>query len=219
LLTILQYWRRRFFRLVGSKLTAYHEATRQPRAKIDLAKAAKIIDDRGSLVQNPEGGKSGKGRRKSAFAEEDEGYQFVEEGFRIRFANGETIDFYADKPSDKQGWIEVLQRTVGKNSVAGREWCKIVLAREKSAAVLKAKAAEDVHARPQSSDGLSDRAQAMKAKANRVAAAHRTPGEGFPMMPQTPSKQSSRQAPTTPQTAPQQGRLSERRKQVRSMMF
>ena len=182
-----------------------------------MAKAAKIIDDRGSLVRNPEGGKSGKGRRKSAFAEEDEGYQFVEEGFRIRFANGETIDFYADNAADKAGWIEVLERAVGKSSVSGREWCKAVLAREKSSAILKTKAAEDVHARPQSSDGLSERAQNMKHKANRVAAAHRAQGEGFPNM--TPSKQSTRNTPPTPQTAPQPGRLSERRKQVRSMMF
>jgi hypothetical protein len=213
----LQYWRRRFFRLVGSKLTAYHEATRQPRAKIDLAKAVKIIDDRGSLVQNPEGGKSGKGRRKSAFAEEDEGYQFVEEGFRIRFANGETIDFYADNAQDKTGWIEVLQRAVGKSAVSGREWCKAVLAREKQSASLKAKAADDAHTRPQSSDGLANRAHIMKEKASRMAA-HRNNGEGFPVMPNTPFRP-NRDGPHTPQTAPHQSRLSERRKQVRSMMF
>jgi hypothetical protein len=204
---------------VGSKLTAYHESTRQPRAKIDLAKAAKVIDDRGSLVANPEGGKSGKGRRKSAFAEEDEGYQFVEEGFRIRFANGETIDFYADKASDKEAWIEVLQRAVGKSSVSGREWCKAVLAREKRSMSLMAKPTENVHARPQSSDGLNERAQNIRQKASRVAVAHRTQGEGFPVMPATPAKQAMRDMPQTPQTAPQQGRLTERRKQVRSMMF
>lgn len=215
----MQYWRRRFFRLVGSKLTAYHEATRQPRAKIDLAKAAKVIDDRGSLVANPEGGKSGKSRRKSAFAEEDEGYQFVEEGFRIRFANGETIDFYADNAQDKAAWIDVLQRTVGKNSAQGREWCRAVLAKEKKSASLKAKPVEDVHARPQSSDGLSERAQNMRQNASRMAAHNRNNGEGFPVMPGTPSSKANRDTLMTPQTAPQPGRLSERRKQVRSMMF
>ena len=184
-----------------------------------MAKAAKIIDDRGSLVQNPDGSKTGKGRRKSAFAEEDEGYQFVEEGFRIRFANGETIDFYADNASDKAGWIEVLQRAVGKTSVSGREWCKTVLAMEKRSGSLKAKASVDVHARPQSSGGLEERSQNMKQKASRVAAAHRTQGEGFPIMPATPAKSSVKEMPQTPQTAPQQGRLTERRKQVRSMMF
>ncbi|KIW00608.1 uncharacterized protein PV09_07805 [Verruconis gallopava] len=212
------YWRRRFFRLVGSKLTAYHETTRQPRAKIDLAKAVKLIDDRGSLVQNPEGGKSAKGRRKSGFAEEDEGYQFVEEGFRIRFGNGETIDFYADNAKDKAGWIDVLQQTIGKSVVSSREWCKVVLAREKELAALKAKAPENVQARPQSADGLYDRAQNMKQKANRLGASHRNNGEGFPVMPTTPSKP-RREMFQTPQTAPHQGRTTERRKEVRSMIF
>ncbi|KAJ4298294.1 Bud site selection protein bud4 [Kalmusia sp. IMI 367209] len=63
------YWRRRYFRLNGTKLTAYHEATRQPRATINLAKATKLIDDKTAL-QQPSSTKSG-GRRKSAFAEEE----------------------------------------------------------------------------------------------------------------------------------------------------
>ncbi|GAD93124.1 GTP binding protein (Bud4), putative [Paecilomyces variotii No. 5] len=129
------YWRRRFFRLQGSKLTAYHETTRQPRATINLAKAAKLIDDKSSLTQKETSTKGG-GRRKSAFAEEEEGYMFVEEGFRIRFANGEVIDFYADSASDKEAWMRVLAETVGKGQSAGngptKAWTELVLKREKS---------------------------------------------------------------------------------------
>ncbi|KAL1390466.1 GTP binding protein-like protein Bud4 [Phyllosticta capitalensis] len=121
------YWRRRFFRLTGSKLTAFHETTRQPRATINLAKAAKLIDDHTTLKQKEAGG-----RRKSGFAEEDEGYAFVEEGFRIRFHNGETIDFYADNPQDKEGWMKVLGDTIGGSSRSCKAWAELVFQKEKA---------------------------------------------------------------------------------------
>ncbi|KAB8258063.1 hypothetical protein BDV32DRAFT_151727 [Aspergillus pseudonomiae] len=128
------FWRRRFFKLQGSKLTAYHETTRQPRATINLSKAAKLIDDRSSLMQKETTTKGG-GRRKSAFAEEEEGYMFVEEGFRIRFGNGEVIDFYADSAADKEGWMKVLADAVGKGSSGSsqvKQWTELVLKRERS---------------------------------------------------------------------------------------
>ncbi|KAI9853014.1 MAG: Bud site selection protein bud4 [Thelocarpon superellum] len=124
------YWRRRFFKLDGAKLTAYHEATLQPRATINLAKATKLIDDRRSLVQK-DVGKGGRARRRSAFAEEEEGYMFVEEGFRLRFANGEVIDFYADSAAEKDGWMKVLDETVGKET-GPKSWTHLVLARERA---------------------------------------------------------------------------------------
>ncbi|EEP75959.1 predicted protein [Uncinocarpus reesii 1704] len=129
------YWRRRYFKLQGSKLTAYHETTRQPRATINLAKASKLIDDRSILTQKETSAKGG-GRRKSAFAEEEEGYMFVEEGFRIRFGNGEVIDFYADSRVEKEGWMGVLAETVGRGYAAGngqvKAWTELVLRRERS---------------------------------------------------------------------------------------
>ncbi|KAE8446842.1 hypothetical protein EG329_011619 [Mollisiaceae sp. DMI_Dod_QoI] len=126
------YWRRRYFKLVGSKLTAYHESTRQPRATINLANACKLIDDRRALTQKETTGKNGK-RRKSGFAEEEEGYMFVEEGFRIRFNNGEVIDFYADTANDKEGWMQILDGCIGKEgSSAKGGWCDLVLKREEN---------------------------------------------------------------------------------------
>lgn len=130
LLTIVQFWRRRFFRLSGSKLTAYHETTRQPRVTINLANANRLIDDRRALTQKETTAKAGK-RRKSGFAEDEEGYMFVEEGFRIRFNNGEVIDFYADSPADKEAWMSVLDPCVGKERAGGKGgWCEMVLKRE-----------------------------------------------------------------------------------------
>lgn len=125
----MQYWRRRYFKLNGTILTAYHEATRQKRAQINLAKATKLIHDK-SALQEPSSTKSG-GRRKSAFAEEEEGYMMVDEGFRIRFANGEVIDFYADSREAKEGWIQVLSECVGKDIAGGRGWAQMVLDKER----------------------------------------------------------------------------------------
>ena len=70
------------------------------------------------------------GRRKSAFAEEEEGYMFVEEGFRIRFANGEIIDFYADKASEKDDWMIALGEVVGKDVNKAKSWTDVVLAKK-----------------------------------------------------------------------------------------
>ncbi|ATY65121.1 GTP binding (Bud4) [Cordyceps militaris] len=132
------YWRRRYFKLMGARLTAYHEATRQPRATINLSNAKRLIDDRRTLMEKETTVKGGK-RRRSAFAEEEDGYMFVEEGFRIRFNNGEVIDFYADTAEDKEGWMKVLQEVIGRSASSIEDdggprsrakWCDVVLKRE-----------------------------------------------------------------------------------------
>ncbi|KAI0405700.1 DUF1709-domain-containing protein [Xylaria palmicola] len=149
------YWRRRYFKLVGTKLTAYHETTRQPRATINLSNAKRLIDDRRQLTNPETTGRNGK-RRRSAFAEEEEGYMFVEEGFRIRFNNGEVIDFYADTPEDKDGWMKVLGDVTGRSGEdddgtgvnSRRKWCELVLKREES--VRKRAESRPSHARTKS---------------------------------------------------------------------
>lgn len=63
---------------------------------------------------------------------------FVEEGFRIRFNNGEVIDFYADTAEDKEGWMRVLQEVIGRGASSDDDsgirskakWCEAVLKRE-----------------------------------------------------------------------------------------
>lgn len=69
---------------------------------------------------------------------------FVEEGFRIRFNNGEIIDFYADNEGDKEGWLKVLSDVIGRDtsgsdddtlagvSRAKGKWCDFVLKREET---------------------------------------------------------------------------------------
>ncbi|KAF2795578.1 DUF1709-domain-containing protein [Melanomma pulvis-pyrius CBS 109.77] len=211
------YWRRRFFRLTGTKLTAYHEATRQPRATINLAKATKLIDDK-SALQQPATTKTG-GRRKSAFAEEEEGYMFVEEGFRMRFANGEVIDFYADSAAQKDAWMNVLSECVGKDVAGSKGWTTMVLEKERKE---KAQA-------PQLAQ-----AKALKENANGNSAPQFRPrsheGPGSRSMPSSPVKGHSRtqsHAPPPPDarhkpaTTPRHRDAgnTNRRDQVRSMIF
>ena len=92
---------------------------------------------------------------------------FVEEGFRIRFNNGEVIDFYADSTEDKEGWMKVLAEVIGRDSLgsvdgglsaaaAGDEpgsrmkgkWCELVLKREDT--VKKRAEGRRVHSRTKS---------------------------------------------------------------------
>ncbi|CAF9932774.1 MAG: Bud site selection protein bud4 [Alectoria fallacina] len=196
------YWRRRFFTLDGPKFTAFHESTRQPRATINLAKASKLIDDKSALMRNDVPAK-GKGRRKSAFAEEEEGYMFVEEGFRVRFANGETIDFYADSAAEKDGWMKVLSEVVGKDTTKPRSWTDLVLAKQRAAASRADQAKQG--------QGKAFSGSAKQAPSLRSA-------------PATPAKHFSHPnvAPPAPDKSPRRSDIGSRtaeRAKTRSMMF
>lgn len=197
-----------------------------------------MIDDKSTLLQPEAGGKSGKGRRKSAFAEEDEGYQFVEEGFRIRFANGETIDFYADSAADKDGWMSVLSRAVGKAAVAGKEWTKAVLDKERKDEHVQAKAKNQVTARPQSADGKTANGAERPNEYLRMPKGPQMPKmqpeqgrgrrDGYKSMPVSPVKpmreapvpitEKVRQAHAERSASPPKNNSS-RRKQIQSMIF
>ena len=216
-----QYWRRRFFRLEGTKLTAYHESTRQPRATINLAKASKLMDDR-SALQQPSATKRG-GRRKSGFAEDEEGYMFVEEGFRIRFANGEVIDFYADSREQKEAWMKVLSETVGKDIAQNKGWAAMVLEKERKERKERAQLASTQpttpasnvsrpgHTRTQSHD-----VQPAKPSSSPVKGHARTQSHA----PAPPLKDVRMSHAPTPRPRTQESAArSGRRDQVRSMIF
>ncbi len=145
----------------------------------------------------------GKGRRKSAFAEEEEGYMFVEEGFRVRFANGETIDFYADSAAEKDGWMKVLSEVVGKDTTKPKSWTDLVLAKQR-AAVLRA---------DQAKQGQVTKSSSSAKQAPPLRSAPSTPAKHFShpnVAPPTPDK--------NPRRSDIGSRTAERAK-TRSMMF
>ncbi|KAK4503077.1 hypothetical protein PRZ48_006504 [Zasmidium cellare] len=214
------HWRRRFFRLQGARLTAYHEHTHQKRAVINLSKASRLVDDKSTLVADPKSGNpSAKhGRRKSAFAEEDEGYQYVEEGFRIRFANGETIDFYADSRGDKDAWMVALSQVIGKPD-AGKKaatWTDLVLARERAEGVTTPKLPSTTEVR----DFTKPPAPARK-HSDRKPVSKSVPSSPMKGMPErsapAPPVADDVARPNTPPMNPRRGHRS--RDAVKSMIF
>ena len=174
----------------------------------------KLIDDRSSLTQRETTTRGG-GRRKSAFAEEEEGYMFVEEGFRIRFGNGEVIDFYADSAADKDGWMKVLADSVGKGasstSSQAKAWTEVVLRREHS---MKARRST-----------MDNKSNASGASGPSTASAFPTPVKndvGPP--PATSAGFNTAPAPSRPrhkhtQSQPEARSFDARRQKTRSLMF
>ncbi|KAL2357963.1 GTP binding protein-like protein Bud4 [Cryomyces antarcticus] len=216
------FWRRRFFKLSGPKFTGYHETTRQPRATINLSKASKLIDDKRSLMDQPSvNGKSG-GRRKSAFAEEEDGYMFVEEGFRIRFANGETIDFYADNAADKEGWMRALSEVVGKEAPGkGKGWTALIIAKERAEAS-KAERMVSAQSNAPSQHSIPRKPSATSSQQVRPASSGRVGSQSAPNSPMKPtSGNAMKELPSKLEgTPPMAARKSHReRDQVRSMIF
>lgn len=104
-----KYWRRRFFVLHDTTLTAFSETSHKPRAVVNLKKAIRIIQDKDTLIK-PSSDK----RRKSGFAENEDGYLFADQGFRISFLNGEIIEFYGDNKAD---WVKYLNKVIAAKDV------------------------------------------------------------------------------------------------------
>lgn len=211
----------------------------QPRATINLAKASKLIDDKSSLMADPTSGNpSTSKRRKSAFAEEDDGYQFVEEGFRIRFANGETIDFYADNRDQKEEWMEALSQSVGKKTSAKTAtWTDLVLARERASSNASIKSPElgkdAAFGAPKPARNPSIRVQAPSRDSshssnhNSIRSAPGSPLKSSGSVirkpatndgvPSVPPKDDGHTRPATPPMSPRTGHRD--RKAVKSMIF
>jgi hypothetical protein len=98
---------------------------------------------------------------------------FVEEGFRIRFANGEVIDFYADSAAQKGEWMKVLSEVVGKpgSSSQSKPWVEMILKRERSLAVKEGRAPRSV--RPEVSPRKTSKEQMHEQMAHRAAVRQR----------------------------------------------
>jgi hypothetical protein len=145
---------------------------------------------------------------------------FVEEGFRIRFANGEVIDFYADSTAQKEEWMKVLSQCVGKDVAGSKGWTEMVLDKERRE---KSRSA----AAPQLAQ-----AKALKESANgtlqfQPPRPRSHEGVGSKSVPNSPVKSHSRTQSHAPPPPPKNGAQPRqrdagklnRRDQVRSMIF
>lgn len=135
---------------------------------------------------------------------------FVEEGFRIRFANGEVIDFYADNAADKDGWLRVMSEAVGKGASTGngavKAWADLVLKRERS-----------MKSRRQTGDRLSGIPAPLAPVTNRQSTTTTRPPASAGLG--APAPQSPRPRHKHTYSQPEMGSAEARRQKTRSLMF
>jgi hypothetical protein len=156
---------------------------------------------------------------------------FVEEGFRIRFANGEVIDFYADTREQKEGWMKVLVETVGRDVAAKKGWISMILDKERKEKAARSQAGVPTqqsrplqetpntnrpnHQRTQSHDVFTQ--QTSKSVPSSPVKGHARTQSHAPAPPAKDHRLSQAPSPR-PRDAGKTG-SSGRREQVRSMIF
>ncbi|CCH40592.1 Bud site selection protein [Wickerhamomyces ciferrii] len=95
-----ELWKRRFFKLEGTKFIAHQEITKKPRAQINLLKCIDVLHD---------GKKTGNNERN--FTDEI----LMSDCFKLKFLNGEIINFNAETKELKEQWISKLEKIVELN--------------------------------------------------------------------------------------------------------
>lgn len=108
-------WKKRFFKLSGTNMIAHSEFSHKTRAKINLAKVVEVI-----YVDKENMNRSSSNYRN--FSD----ILLVENAFKIRFANGEIIDFGAPNKDEKVKWITAIQEIVYRNKFRRQPWVKIM---------------------------------------------------------------------------------------------
>lgn len=108
-------WKKRWFKLSGTSLIAHSEFSHKTRAKINLAKVVEVI----YVDKENEKRSSGNYRNFSDIL-------LVENAFKIRFANGEIIDFGAPNKREKLQWIKVIQEIVYRNKFRRQPWIQLM---------------------------------------------------------------------------------------------
>lgn len=107
-------WKRRYFKLKGTSLIAYSEVNHKTRAKINLSKVVDVI-----YVDS----KSTDTKKTRDFSD----VLLVPESFKIKFANGELIDFGAPSMKEKFQWIEYFNKISQHNRYRKLPWVKKML--------------------------------------------------------------------------------------------
>ncbi|GEQ68049.1 hypothetical protein JCM33374_g1715 [Metschnikowia sp. JCM 33374] len=108
-------WKRRWFKLLGTSLIAHSEFSHKTRAKINLAKVVEVI-----YVDKENMGQSSTNYRN--FSD----ILLMDNSFKIRFANGEIIDFGAPSKREKSLWIRTIQEIVYRNKFRRQPWVKMM---------------------------------------------------------------------------------------------
>lgn len=108
-------WKRRWFVLHGTSLVAHSEFSKKPRAKINLLKVVEVVYvDKENM------------NRLSLNYRNFSDILLVDHAFKIRFSNGEIIDFGAPNKEEKNRWIQAIQEVVYRNRYRRQPWVKMM---------------------------------------------------------------------------------------------
>ncbi|CAK9441449.1 uncharacterized protein LODBEIA_P53170 [Lodderomyces beijingensis] len=107
-------WKKRWFELHGISLVAHSEFSRKTRAKINLSKIVDVI------YVDKENMAISKHRNFSDVL-------LVEHSFKIKFANGEIIEFGAPNQKEMKRWVEILENIVYRNGFRRQAWVMLML--------------------------------------------------------------------------------------------
>ncbi|PWN21935.1 hypothetical protein BCV69DRAFT_242159, partial [Microstroma glucosiphilum] len=125
-------WRRRPVKAQSSYLVCYNEITKRPTVKIDLSKAEKIEEAWDPYSSDPvrKNGASTKTRsgaviHKYNVTEESDESCNVPRSFRITFADGERISFFADTDEEKVQWIEAMAEMIHTPRPPNPMWAQV----------------------------------------------------------------------------------------------
>ncbi|CDU22310.1 uncharacterized protein SPSC_00940 [Sporisorium scitamineum] len=134
-------WRRRPVQAQGQHLICFNAVTKKPTVKIDLSKAVCVEElgnhvNAGSMIF-PSGASQtlGRSRTMASYAttatlaeEEDADANYhVDRSFRITFADGERISFFADTEAEKSKWVKVISDVIESEVPPNPLWAQAIL--------------------------------------------------------------------------------------------
>lgn len=111
-----EIWKKRYFKLRGTSLIAHSEVSHKTRAKINLTKIVDVI-----YVDENDINKSSANYRNFSDV------ILVPHSFKIKFANGEIMDFGAPNRDEKVEWVSILEKIVYRNKIRRQPWVKLML--------------------------------------------------------------------------------------------
>ena len=134
-------WRRRPVQAQGQYLICFNAVTKKPTVKIDMSKAVCVEElgnhvNAGSMIFPAATSQAmGRSRTMASYAttatvaeEEDADANYhVDRSFRITFADGERITFFADTEAEKSQWVKVISDIVGSEVPPNPLWAQVLL--------------------------------------------------------------------------------------------
>lgn len=114
------YWRRRWFELRGDTLVGHTEDTKKVRTILHLANVHSVLD-----IANLNDTITDSVERAEMYG--GSWYMYADRSFRIRFMDGEIVDFYADNAQKKDEWVRALTTAVKYCTDKSYTWVDMVL--------------------------------------------------------------------------------------------